>query len=110
MPTGSYLVNTARGGVVDVGAVAEAIAAGRLAGAGIDVLEQEPPDAANPLLAAWRDPGHPAHARVIVNPHVAFYCEEGFREMRTKGARACRRILSGQPISNIVNGVGVKML
>jgi D-3-phosphoglycerate dehydrogenase/C-terminal binding protein len=103
MKPGAFLVNTARGGVVDVAAVAGAIESGRLAGAGIDVLEQEPPADDNPLIAAWRNPDHPAHDRVIVNPHAAFYSEEGLEEMRLKGSQNCRRVLLGQPPWNVVN-------
>lgn len=100
---GAFLVNTARGGVVDAGAVLEAIESGRLAGAGLDVLEQEPPDAANPLIAAWRNPDHPAHDRVIINPHSAFYSDEGLLDMRIKGSENCRRVLRGEPPRNVVN-------
>lgn len=103
MPRGSYLVNTSRGGVVDCAALPEALASGRLAGAGIDVLEQEPPPADDPLLAAWRDPRHPAHHRLILNPHLAWYCEDGRTEMRRKGAQTCRRALLGEPLRNVVN-------
>lgn len=103
MPRGSYLVNTARGGVVDVAAVAEAIGSGHLAGAGIDVLETEPPAPDNPLVQAWRDPNHPAHDRVILNPHAAFYSEEGLEEMRVKGSENCRRVLLGHAPRNVVN-------
>jgi len=103
MPAGAYLVNTARGGVVDTAAVAEAIGSGHLAGAGIDVLEQEPPDESEPLLRAWRDPHHPAYHRVLINSHCAFYCQEGLRDIRVKAAEACRRALSGQPLRNVVN-------
>ena len=103
MARGAYLVNTARGGVVDCRAVVEALASGQLAGAGIDVLEQEPPLADDPLLAAWRDPQHAAHHRLILNPHLAWYCEEGGREMRRKSADACRRALLGLPLRNVVN-------
>jgi D-3-phosphoglycerate dehydrogenase/C-terminal binding protein len=103
MPVGAYLVNTARGAVVDTTALPAAIASGHLAGAGIDVLEHEPPAADHPLLAAWRDPQHAAQHRLIVNPHSAFYCEEGLMDMRTKGSEACRRALSGRPIPNVVN-------
>ena len=103
MPRGSYLINTSRGGVVDVAAIPAAIASGRLAGAGIDVLPQEPPPEDHPLLVAWRDPNHPAFTRVILNAHNAFYSEEGLRDMRVKGAEACRRLLLGQPLRNIVN-------
>ncbi len=103
MQAGSYLINTARGVVVDTTALPEAIACGKLAGAGIDVLEHEPPSPDHPLLAAWRDPGHPAHHRLILNPHAAFYCEEGLLDMRSKGAEACRRALLGLPLRNVVN-------
>ncbi len=103
MPADSYLVNTARGGVVDVLAVLDAVTAGRLAGAAIDVLEQEPPPDDHPLVVAWRDPEHPAHDRIILNPHAAFYSEEGLLDMRIKGSENCRRVLLGQPPRNVVN-------
>ena len=103
MPKGSYLVNTARGDVVDTDAIPSAIANGQLAGAAIDVLATEPPNDDNPLLVAWRDPSHPAFERLIVNPHAAFYCEEGLEDMRSKGAEACLRALSNQPLRNVIN-------
>src|SRR4051812_6680922 len=103
MPRGSYLINTSRGNVVDVVAIPDAIASGRLAGAGIDVLPQEPPPADHPLIVAWRDPKHPAYNRVIINAHNAFYSVEGLRDMRVKGAEACRRALVGLPLRNVVN-------
>jgi D-3-phosphoglycerate dehydrogenase/C-terminal binding protein len=103
MPRGSYLINTSRGGVVDVAAIPDAIAEGHLAGAGIDVLPQEPPPEDHPLLVAWRDPQHPAHCRVILNAHNAFYSEQGLRDMRVKGAEAVKRLLLGRPLRNIVN-------
>jgi D-3-phosphoglycerate dehydrogenase/C-terminal binding protein len=103
MPRGAYLVNTARGGVVDTAAVAPAIASGQLAGAGIDVLPTEPPAADDPLIVAWRDPSHPAHHRVLITPHTAFYCEQGLEDMRAKGAAGVRRALLGEPLRNVVN-------
>ena len=103
MPKGSYIVNTARGEVVDTDAIPNAIATGQLAGAAIDVLAIEPPHDDNPLLVAWRDPNHPAYERLIVNPHAAFYCEEGLEDMRRKGAEACRRALTGQALRNVIN-------
>jgi phosphoglycerate dehydrogenase-like enzyme len=103
MPRGSFLVNTARGAVVDTSAIPPAIASGQLTGAGIDVLAVEPPPADDPLLRAWRDPSHPAYHRVIINPHSAFYAEEGFLDMRLKGAEAVRSALLGRPLRNVVN-------
>jgi D-3-phosphoglycerate dehydrogenase/C-terminal binding protein len=103
MQPGSFLVNTARGGVVDVLAVLEAVTAGHLRGAAIDVLETEPPPDDHPLMRAWRDPAHPAHDRIIVNPHAAFYSEEGLLDMRIKGSQNCRRILTGKAPYNVVS-------
>ncbi len=103
MPRGSYLVNTARGAIVDTLAIPEALASGQLAGAGLDVLETEPPPDDHPLVVAWRDPDHPAHHRLIVNPHAAFYSEQGLLDIRVKTAEACRRALLGQPLRNVVN-------
>ena len=103
MPKGSYLINTSRGGVVDTLAVIDALAKGHLAGAAIDVLEKEPPEADSPILAAWRNPDHPAHDRLLLNPHTAFYCEEGCEEFRTKGSLEVLRALTGEPLRNVVN-------
>ncbi len=103
LPRGATLVNTARGAIVDTTALPDALAGGQLAGAGIDVLDGEPPAADHPLLVAWRDPAHPAHERLIINPHAAFYSVEGLLDMRTKGTEACRRALAGEPVRNVVN-------
>ena len=99
----SFLINTARGGVVDTDAIPAAITSGHLAGAAIDVFEVEPPSADNVLIKAWRDPTNPCHHRVIVNPHAAFYSEQGHIDMRVKGSIACRKAVLGEPIPNVVN-------
>jgi len=103
LPPGAYLVNTARGAVLDTAAIPAAVESGRLAGVALDVLEHEPPAKDDPLIRAWRDPRHPAHSRVLLTPHSAFYSEESRRESRTKAALACRRALAGEPIASIVN-------
>ena len=82
LPRGSILVNTSRGGIVDPQAVLMGLESGILMGAGIDVLEQEPPDDEQPLVKAWRDPNHPAYERLLLTPHAAFYSEEGLADMR----------------------------
>ncbi|ALE04457.1 dehydrogenase (plasmid) [Arthrobacter sp. ERGS1:01] len=63
MPQGSHLVNVSRGALVDPAALRAAVDSGHLAGAGLDVLDQEPPAADHPLL------GHP---RILVTPHIAY--------------------------------------
>lgn len=103
MPKNSFLVNTSRGGVLDTTAVIDSLACGHLAGAAIDVLEKEPPELSDLVLRAWRDAEHPAHDRLLLNPHTAFYCDEGCEEFRTKGALEARRALHGEPLRNIVN-------
>jgi len=99
----SFLINTARGRVADTTAVMEAIASGQLAGAGLDVLPQEPPADEDPLIVAWRDPTHPAHDRLLINPHAAFYCEQGLADIRVKATQECRRALLREPLRNVVN-------
>ena len=103
MPVGAYLINTARGAVIDTAMIPSAIESGRLAGVGIDVLTHEPPAEDDPLIVAWRNPHHPVHHRVLINPHSAFYSEEGLMDMRIRGSEACRRALRGQPVRNIVS-------
>jgi glycerate dehydrogenase len=68
----SILINTARGGLVDEAALAEALRAGWIAGAGFDVLSVEPPGDGNPLLALHQP-------NFIVTPHIAWASEEAMR-------------------------------
>jgi phosphoglycerate dehydrogenase-like enzyme len=89
MRPSAVLVNTSRGGIVDQAALAEAIAGGRLAGAALDVLEREPPEAADPLLAC---------EQVIITPHVAFYSEESLAELNRKAAENIVRALARHDI------------
>ncbi|RDC63623.1 C-terminal binding protein [Adhaeribacter pallidiroseus] len=102
MAPGAYLINTARGAVVDTSIIPEALVSGQLAGAALDVLEQEPPGN-NPLIQAWQDPQHSAHHRLILNPHAAFYSEEGLAEIRVRSAQACLNALAGKPLRNVIN-------
>lgn len=78
MPKGGYLVNTARGAVVDVDAVLDALDQGQLSAAGLDVLPDEPIPRESRLLR---------HQRVVLTPHAAFYSEESIRELRRKAAQ-----------------------
>jgi D-3-phosphoglycerate dehydrogenase / 2-oxoglutarate reductase len=91
----AFLVNTARGGLVDTAALLAALDAGRLAGAALDVLETEPPDDLGRRLA-----GHP---RAVVTPHAAWYSEEAFLTLKTEVAREALRVLEGSRPRSPVN-------
>lgn len=98
----AILVNTARGAVVNVDALAEALAAGRIAGAGIDVLPGEPPQTQEPLIRLWREP-QDEPVNLVITPHSAFYSEASMEEMRIKAAREIRRVLEGGSPRSCVN-------
>lgn len=99
MPAGAVLVNVSRGGLVDDAALAAAIRAGRLAGAGIDAYEGEPA----PLGA-----GHPLRGldNVVLTPHSAHYSEDSFAETKRKALADVARILRGERPAYPVNEIG----
>jgi glycerate dehydrogenase len=89
----AYLLNTARGPLVDEAALAAALDAGRIAGAGLDVLAVEPPPATNPLL----------HARnCVITPHVAWATRAARRRLIETTAANIRAFAAGRP-QNVVN-------
>lgn len=90
----AYLINTARGGLIDNAALSAALAAGKLAGAGLDVQDPEPPPLGE---APWNDP------RVIVTPHAAFVSVESLVNLRSRTARQVAVRLTGGRPENVVN-------
>jgi D-3-phosphoglycerate dehydrogenase len=94
MRPSAVLINTARGGIVDTAALLEALQQGLLAGAGLDVLEQEPLDPASPLLRM---------EQVIVTPHAAWYSEEGRSDLKRRAAEEAVRVLRGERPRHCVN-------
>lgn len=94
MKPGCVLINTARGGLVDEGALAAALRGGRLFGAGLDVFASEPPDTADPLFAC---------PNLVATDHMAWYSESSVAELQRKAADEVRRVLSGEPPRNWVN-------
>jgi D-3-phosphoglycerate dehydrogenase len=88
MKLGAYLINTARGGMVDEAALYGALASGRLAGAAFDVFEQEPPASDNPLLRL---------PNFVAAPHVAGLTREAAARMAEVTVRNILSVLDGQP-------------
>ncbi len=87
MKPGAYLVNTARGGIVDEDALAEALGRGRLSGVALDVLAAEPIRPDHPLLA---------HPDFLCTPHMAWHSSQAERDLKRKAAEEIARIVTGQ--------------
>ncbi|MDR3640683.1 MAG: D-2-hydroxyacid dehydrogenase [Humidesulfovibrio sp.] len=92
----AYLVNTARGQLVDEAALVQALTAGTIAGAALDVVREEPIRPDDPLLCA---------PNCLLTPHVAWASREARTRLLRITAQNLRAFLSGQP-RNVVNGVG----
>ncbi|HEY0520173.1 MAG TPA: NAD(P)-dependent oxidoreductase, partial [Ilumatobacteraceae bacterium] len=90
---GVYLVNCARGGLVDQDALLAALESGQVAGAGLDVTDPEPLPVGHPLLQ---------HPNVIVTPHVASATVEGRRRLYAHAIDNALNVLAGRPASTVV--------
>jgi len=91
----AYLINTARGGIVEEKALYEALVSGKIAGAGLDVFEQEPPPSGHSLFEL---------SNVIMAPHVAGVTREAVDRMSVQTARNILSALDGEPIrQNVIN-------
>ncbi len=93
MKPSAYLINTARGPIVDEFALAAALDGKQIAGAALDVMENEPPTG-SPLLG---------RENVIITPHTSFYSEESLVDLQIKASEEVVRVLSGMPARNPVN-------
>lgn len=96
MKPSAYLVNVSRGGIVDQAALTEALLTGRIAGAGIDAFEHEPPSVDDPLMSM---------PNVIITPHSAYHSLESVEELRHTVVADVVGVLSGSPPLNPVNSI-----
>jgi len=88
------IINTSRGPIVDEKALIQALEQGLISGAGLDVLEKEPPDDQNSLLKM---------ENVILSPHVGFYSEESISELKRRTAKNVADVLRGKRPGSVVN-------
>ncbi len=93
MKNGAFLLNTARGPLIDEAAVAEALKSGRLGGAALDVVSVEPIRESNPLLGA---------PNCLITPHIAWAAKESRARLMDIATENLRGFLNGEPV-NIVN-------
>lgn len=96
MKSSAYLVNTARGPLIDEDALLAAVRSGQIAGAALDVLSVEPPAADSPLMR---------EERILITPHMAWYSEEAKVDVRRRGAEEVVRVLCNEPPRAPVNRV-----
>ena len=98
LPKGAVVVNTARGPIIDIDALAQALKSGHLAGVGLDVVPVEPPVEPVPeLIRAYRAREPWTEGRLIITPHSAFHTPEAWDDIRTKGAETMRAFIQGRP-------------
>lgn len=93
MKPSAFLINTARGAIVDEMALLDALKAGRIAGAGLDVYSQEPLDQSRHPLSALYDMDN-----VILSPHLTFFTEDAMARLEKETLERCFEALEGQPI------------
>lgn len=93
----AFVINTARGGLIDEDALLHAVKSGQIAGAGLDVLSVEPPPADHPLL---HEP------RILITPHTGWYSEDSSYDVRVRAAEEVVRVLRGDRPRCPVNQIG----
>jgi phosphoglycerate dehydrogenase-like enzyme len=103
LPQGAVVVNTARGPIIDIDALAAALRSGHLSGVGLDVVPVEPPVEPVPeLIRAYRAREAWAEGRLIITPHAAFYTPEAWDDIRAKSAETMRAALLGPKPQNVI--------
>jgi C-terminal binding protein len=103
LPRGAVVVNTARGPIIDIDALATLLKSGHLAGVGLDVIPVEPPVEPVPeLLRAYRAREAWTLGRLIITPHSAFYTPQAWDDIRSKSAETMRAALLGPRPQNVI--------
>ena len=100
---GLIVINTARGPIVDLDAIADALRSGHIAGAGLDVFKQEPIAADHPLIKAWRAGDVWVRGRLVLSPHAAFYSPSALEDMQRKSIEVIVAYLRDGVLMNCVN-------
>jgi phosphoglycerate dehydrogenase-like enzyme len=100
---GMTLISTARGPVVDIDALHDAMKDGTVLAAGLDVLPEEPANPQRRLIAAWQKNEDWIRHRLLLTPHSAFYTPESMRDNRAFAARTAARFLRDGRLENCVN-------
>jgi len=100
---GLILINTARGPIVDLDALHDALKAGQVQAAGLDVLPEEPANPDHPLIRAWSAGEEWIDHRLLLTPHSAFFTPESVYDMRFKGGEVAMTYLTEGRLQNCVN-------
>ncbi len=103
LPRNAVVVNTARGPILDIDAVERCLRDGHLAGAGLDVIPEEPPAEPIPgLLRAYRAGEEWLRGRLVITPHIAFHTPEAWQDIRTKSIETMRDVLVEGRRTNVI--------
>lgn len=103
LPRHAVVVNTARGPILDIEALERCLRDGHLAGAGLDVIPEEPPREPVPaLLRAYRAGEDWLRGRLVITPHIAFHTPEAWDDIRTKSLETMRDVLVRGKDTNVI--------
>ena len=103
LPRNAVVVNTARGPILDIDALERVLRDGHIAGAGLDVIPEEPPkDPIPSLLRAYRDREDWLMGRLVITPHIAFHSPEAWDDIRRKGVETMRDVLVEGRRTNVI--------
>jgi phosphoglycerate dehydrogenase-like enzyme len=103
LPRNAVVVNTARGPVLDIDALERCLRDGHLAGAGLDVIPEEPPVEPVPnLLRAYRAGEDWLRGRLVITPHIAFHTPEAWDDIRRKAVETMRDVLVEGRRTNVI--------